>query len=377
MAGIYIHIPFCKQACSYCNFYFSTSLRQKEELVAALLQEIRQPSPWMGQTHVIDTIYFGGGTPSLMETNALQAILEAIHQRFQVAENAEITLEANPDDIHIETVKAWMNIGINRLSLGVQSFHEKELAWMNRAHNANDARQSIDIIQAAGMENLSVDLIFGSPMIADHVLMEHASYLIDKKIPHLSCYALTIEPKTWLHHSIEKKQSPPVDTDQQARQFLLLSDTLQSAGYEHYEISNYALPGRRSQHNSSYWKGKPYYGFGPSAHSFDGIQKRRWNIANNAQYIQRLANNQPIFEEEVLTTTQQVNERILTQIRTLEGIDLPRMETDFGKEWSESLLQHCQPFFEARTMVHSHDDKLVLTREGKLFADGIASELFF
>jgi oxygen-independent coproporphyrinogen-3 oxidase len=377
LAGIYIHIPFCKQACSYCNFYFSTSLGQKDQLIQSLLQEIKQPSTWMGSNHSIDTIYFGGGTPSLLNRDELKAIMEAIHERFEVADNVETTLEANPDDIQLETVKAWMQIGINRLSLGVQSFHEKELTWMNRAHNASDAKQSIDIILAAGIENISVDLIFGSPLIEDNTLLEHATYLIEKRIPHLSCYALTIEPKTLLHHSIQQKQSPSVDSDQQARQFLLLSDTLQAAGYEHYEISNYALPGMRSQHNSSYWKGKPYYGFGPSAHSFDGIQKRKWNIANNAKYIQLVTSHQPFYEEEILTPTQQVNECILTQIRTMEGIDLSLMEKKFGESWPTDLIQKSQPFFKANTLINTPDNRIVLTREGKLFADGIASELFF
>lgn len=377
MAGIYIHIPFCKQACSYCNFYFSTSLGQKDQLIQALLQEIKQPSTWMGSNHSIDTIYFGGGTPSLLNRDELKDIMEAIHERFEVADNVETTLEANPDDIQLETVKAWMNIGINRLSLGVQSFHEKELTWMNRAHSASVAKQSIDIIQAAGIKNISVDLIFGSPLIEDKTLLEHATYLIEKRIPHLSCYALTIEPKTLLHHSIRKKQSPSVDSDQQARQFLLLSDRLQAAGYEHYEISNYALPGMRSQHNSSYWKGKPYYGFGPSAHSFDGIQKRRWNIANNAKYIQLVAGNQPFYEEEILTPTQQVNECILTQIRTIEGIDLSLMKKQFGERWCTDLMEKSQPFFKAQTLINTADNRIVLTREGKLFADGMASELFF
>jgi len=331
----------------------------------------------MDRNHSIDTIYFGGGTPSLLNKDELAAIMQAIHERFEVADNAETTLEANPDDIQLETVKSWMQIGINRLSLGVQSFHEKELTWMNRAHSASDAKQSIDIIQAAGIENISVDLIFGSPLIEDNTLLEHATYLIQKRIPHLSCYALTIEPKTQLHHSIQQKQSPSVDSDQQARQFLLLSDTLQAAGYEHYEISNYALQGMRSQHNSSYWKGKPYYGFGPSAHSFDGIQKRRWNIANNAKYIQLVTSNQPFYEEEILTPTQQMNECILTQIRTTEGIDLSLIEKKFGENWRIDLMQKSQPFFKAQTLINTADNRIVLTREGKLFADGIASELFF
>ncbi len=377
MAGIYIHIPFCRQACTYCNFFFSTSLKQKESFLSALHQEILLPQDFIAHTETIDTIYFGGGTPSLLKKEELQTIINTITKKFSVDNKAEITLEANPDDINEAIVKEWMNMGINRLSLGIQSFNEAELKWMNRAHNATDSLKSIDVIKNAGIENFSVDLIFGSPLLSDNELKENATIIIEKNIPHISCYALTVEPKTTLHHLVKTNQSAPIDSEKQASQFLILSDLLESAGYEHYEISNYAKPGMRSKHNSSYWKGKAYYGFGPSAHSYDGYNKRRWNIANNALYIENVMKEEVVFEEEMLTETQQINEFIMISIRTTEGIHLERVEQKFGKEKANSLLKKCSELIQSEKIHVKNNNIITLTKEGKLFADGIASELFF
>ncbi len=377
MAGIYIHIPFCRQACTYCNFFFSTSLKQKESFLSALHQEILLPQDFIAHTETIDTIYFGGGTPSLLKKEELQTIINTITKKFSVDNKAEITLEANPDDINEAIVKEWMNMGINRLSLGIQSFNEAELKWMNRAHNATDSLKSIDVIKNAGIENFSVDLIFGSPLLSDNELKENATIIIEKNIPHISCYALTVEPKTTLHHLVKTNQSAPIDSEKQASQFLILSDLLESAGYEHYEISNYAKPGMRSKHNSSYWKGKAYYGFGPSAHSYDGYNKRRWNIANNALYIENVMKEEVVFEEEMLTETQQINEFIMISIRTTEGIHLERVEQKFGKEKANTLLKKCSELIQSEKIHVKNNNIITLTKEGKLFADGIASELFF
>ncbi len=376
MAGIYIHIPFCRQACTYCNFYFSTSLKQKETFLSALHREILISQDFIANSETIDTIYFGGGTPSLLKKEELKTIILLIRQQFTLNNQVEITLEANPDDINDSIVSDWIDMGINRLSVGIQSFSEAELKWMNRAHNATESLKSIDIIRNAGIENFSVDLIFGSPLLSDDELKQNATILIEKNIPHISCYALTVEPKTTLHHLVKTNQSAPIDAEKQARQFLILSDLLESAGYEHYEISNYAKPDMRSKHNSSYWKGKPYHGFGPSAHSYNGKNKRRWNIANNALYIDQIIKETTFFEEEILTESQQINEHIMISIRTAEGIQLETVEQKFGRENSNTLLKKCAELIESKK-INIKNNIITLTKEGKLFADGVASELFF
>lgn len=373
MSGIYIHIPFCRQACHYCNFHFSTSLRQKEAMVKAIVQEIALTMPYAA-SETIATVYLGGGTPSLLNADELRQILQAVHNRFMVLPNAEITLEANPDDITTEALQGWQQVGINRLSIGIQSFLPEELQWMNRAHNHAQASECIALAQSAGFTNLSVDLIYGSPLLNDDNWQRNVQAVVDKKVPHISCYALTVEPQTALHHQIQKKQKTPVDPDKQAAQFLLLMDWLAKAGYEHYEISNFALPGMRSRHNSSYWQGVPYYGFGPSAHSYDG-QRRRWNVANNAQYIQALTANTIPFEEELLTPTQQLNEYVMIALRTMEGIDLQRVATQFGMA-NRKRLEHQAGLYCQEGHAMLVDDRLRLTNTGKLLADGIAAELF-
>ncbi len=382
MSGIYIHIPFCRQACHYCNFHFATSLRLKDELIAALVKEIVISSSFTKQKgeadepkDIIETIYFGGGTPSILNTEDLKIIMEALQNKFLIAPGAEITLEANPDDINTEKLKQWKKIGINRLSVGIQSFQKNELSWMNRAHTAADSLRCIDEIFSAGYSNFSIDLIYGSPLLSDDDWQKNAAIVIEKKIPHISCYALTVEPKTALAKMIAQHKRETVDAEKQAAQFLLLMNWMKQAGYEHYEISNFALPGMRSKHNSSYWQGKNYYGFGPSAHSFDG-KSRRWNIANNALYIKSLQKNIIPFEEEILTPTQQLNEYIMTSLRTLEGLDLKKIENDFGEKFHTKLQEASIKWQNGNKLV-SHNSKLILTTEGKLFADGIAADLFF
>lgn len=376
MAGIYIHIPFCRQACHYCNFHFSTSLALKNDFILALVQEINMASDFIDPTATIETIYFGGGTPSLLHHDELALIFEALKKKFNINPNAEITLEANPDDISRTVLNQWLQLGINRLSLGVQSFNEEELRWMNRAHNAMESLASINEIQAAGFDNFSVDLIFGSPLLSNEGLENNLQIIFNKNIQHISCYALTVEPKTALNKLIEQKKSPAVDTEKQAEQFLLLMHAMKQNGYEHYEISNFAKPGMRSKHNSSYWQGKPYYGFGPSAHSFDGINKRRWNVANNALYIQSIKNDIISFEEEILTYEQRLNEYIMTSLRTIEGINTEIVGLEFGTERSKQLQTSIQKFIDSGKAIID-DKKIMLTNEGKLFADGIAADLFF
>jgi len=372
MAGIYLHIPFCRQACHYCNFHFSTSLKLKNEFVEALLKEIELQKNYL-PAEPVNTIYFGGGTPSLLTKEELAAILQMVRQNFSVATDAEVTLESNPDDITEEKLIEWKQAGINRLSIGVQSFFEDDLRWMNRAHSA---QQAIDNLQLAKQyfDNITMDLIYGTPTLPDENWRHNVQQAIALGIPHISCYALTVEPGTALSSLINKHKMADVNTEDQARQFLLLMNWMQEAGYEHYEISNFALPGMRSRHNSSYWQGAAYLGLGPSAHSFNGTS-RQWNISNNALYIKSLEEDKLPFEMETLTGTQQLNEYIMTSLRTIEGLDLGWVVGRFGEREAIQLQRFAQPFIDSGRM-RFYNNHLQLTKEGKLFADGIAAELF-
>jgi oxygen-independent coproporphyrinogen III oxidase len=374
LAGIYIHIPFCKQACNYCNFHFSVSLKHKAAFTAALLKEIISPTQFITD-NTIETIYFGGGTPSLLTKADLEAIFEVLHSRFDIVKDAEITLEANPDDITIDILKTWKKIGINRLSVGLQSFNEAELKWMNRAHNAAQSLKCLDDIQTIGFSNFSVDLIYGSPLQTDEDLKRNFQMIASKNIPHISCYALTVENGTLLNKQIREKKSPDVDNEKQAEQFHLLLKLMENAGYEQYEISNFCKPGYRSKHNSSYWQGKPYFGFGPSAHSFDGKKNRRWNIANNSLYIQSLAKKLIPYETETLTDEESVNEYVMTALRTMEGINLEVVVEKFGIKNKERVLFEAEKYLKQGKLKEEFRC-LKLTNEGKFFADGIAADLF-
>ena len=377
MAGIYLHIPFCKQACAYCNFHFSTNLSRKAEFLDALSKEICQQNDFISKEEPIETIYFGGGTPSLLTPLELQHIISLLHNNFQIANDVEITLEANPDDINPTTLKTWLSLGINRLSLGVQSFSDDELLWMNRAHNSNQSIESIKQIIDAGFDNFSVDLIFGSPFLTNEALEKSIEILSNLNVPHISCYALTVEEKTALHHSIKKKKSPEIKSEKQAEQFLICSEKLTQLGYEHYEISNYAKPGKRSKHNSSYWKGMPYHGFGPSAHGFNGKNIRKWNISDNILYNQRVLNNENSFEVELLTETQLINEFIMTSIRTIEGFTIQEVKYKFGVEIAKDLEAKIKNLKITNYFQNIDDNQIVLSQLGKLYADGITAELFF
>lgn len=368
MAGIYIHIPFCKQSCHYCNFHFSTSLRYKNELLAALLKETELQKDYLGG-EAAETIYFGGGTPSLLTIEDLRLQIEKIRKSFTVDRNAEITLEANPDDITKEKLSAWKESGINRLSIGVQSFFEEDLQWMNRGHNR---QQAIDNLQLARehFENITADLIYGHPLLTNEKWKANVDKMIALDIPHISCYALTVEPNTPLNKLINEKKKEPVDNEKQAAQFQLLMQWLEDAGYEHYEISNFSKPGYRSRHNSSYWQGKKYLGLGPAANSFDG-NSRQWNITNNAVYIRSLEENKIPFEKEVLTPSQKINEYIMTSLRTMEGLNLAGVTEATNHE----LQIASRKFIDDGKMILK-ENSLILTKQGKLFADGIAAELF-
>lgn len=323
----------------------------------------------------VSSIYFGGGTPSILNTIELELIFSALQHRFEFNRDIEITLEANPDDINDKNLAEWLRLGINRLSLGIQSFSDQELNWMNRAHTGAESLQSIDRIRQAGFTNFSVDLIYGSPVLSDKGWEKNVSTIIEKNIPHISCYALTVEPKTALEKMIAQHKKEPVDPEKQARQFLALMDWLEAAGYEHYEISNFARPGLRSRHNSSYWSGEYYYGFGPAAHAFDG-KTRKWNVANNAIYIASLQQDIIPTEQELLTETQQLNEYIMTSLRTAEGLNLDLVADRFGHEKKVNLIAAADKY-QLTGKLRVTDKTIMLTKTGKLFADGIAADLFF
>jgi len=372
MAGIYIHIPYCKKACHYCNFHFSTTKYNMAEMMQAIGTEIDLRKNYVSEN--IESIYFGGGTPSIVQADELKKILDKIKQLFYVCPDAEITLEANPDDVSMQNLQSWKNIGINRLSIGIQSFHQSDLEWMNRAHSATQALQSIKAAQQAGFSNITCDLIYGMPLLTDEKWLENLEQIKQLRIPHLSAYALTVEPKTALYVMIAKHKVENMDMEKQARQFDLLMQWAKANHFEHYEISNFALKGFRSKHNSSYWQGKNYIGFGAAAHSFDG-NSRQWNIANNALYIRSLQNNSLNFEKEILTLTNKINETIMLSLRTMEGIDLEKIEKNFGIAEKQRLLRLAKKWMQ-RNQLTQKDNHLLLTNSGKHFADGIAADFF-
>jgi len=332
------------------------------------LKETELQKNYLGNEPV-ETIYFGGGTPSILQISDLRLQIEKIMKAFNISKNAEITLEANPDDINEERLTGWKEIGINRLSIGVQSFFEEDLLWMNRAHNAEQAVSSLQLA-VKYFDNITMDLIYGHPLLSNEKWKQNVEKVIALNIPHISCYALTVEPKTPLHKMIKEKKKEDIQQEKQAEQFLLLMEWLENAGYEHYEISNFSKPGFRSRHNSSYWQGEKYLGLGPSAHSFNG-ESRQWNISNNNIYIESLEQNQIPFEKEILTPSQKVNEYIMTSLRTQEGLNLDKVNETMSNE----LQTASKKFIDSGKLILK-ENKLILTKEGKLFADGIAADLF-
>jgi oxygen-independent coproporphyrinogen III oxidase len=341
--------------------------------VAALLKEISlEQGRLAGQ--LIETIYFGGGTPSLLSEAELNALMVQLRKYFTIAASAEITLEANPDDINLTMLNSWKTAGINRLSIGVQSFREADLQWMNRAHTAAEALNSIQLARQAKFQNITIDLIYGSPSLTDEAWLDNLQQAIKLDIPHLSCYALTVEPKTALHQLVASHKMPDTDAAQQARQFNLLMQVTTDAGYAQYEVSNFSKPGWQSRHNSAYWKGVHYLGIGPGAHSFDGLH-RRWNIANNALYVTGIESGQPVHEQETLTPDNRFNEYVMTALRTMEGIVIRHVRDVHGDGYAQELLVKAEKFLGLQQLLIS-TTHIQLTDSGKLFADGIAADLF-
>jgi oxygen-independent coproporphyrinogen-3 oxidase len=374
MAGIYIHIPFCRKACTYCNFHFSTSLGQKDLMLKSIAWELIAQKDYL-RGEPIETIYFGGGTPSLLNADELQKILDLIEKNYGIQHLKECTLEANPDDLDSKYVQSLKKTAINRFSIGVQSFFDEDLKFMNRAHNAQEADYAIKVAQDAGFEQLTVDLIYGTPGLSNMAWLENLSKLESLQIPHFSAYALTVEEGTVLHHNISHKKQKPIDPEQSAQQFELLMQYAPQFGFEQYEISNFARNHQYALHNTNYWRGIPYLGVGPSAHSFDG-RNRRNNLANNSQYIKSIETEGMLaFEEEILNDLQRRNEYVMTSLRTIWGCDLEKMEAEWGAETVSRLKKDSEIFIEKKWLF-VEDQKFKLSNEGKLFADHIASSLF-
>ena len=373
MAGIYLHIPFCKSKCHYCNFYSMASVKYKTEFIDTLLDEIKLQRNYLGD-QLINTIYFGGGTPSLLSVNELKVIFSCLNNNFHISDDPEITLEANPDDISEKWVKAMKNTPVNRISLGVQSFFDDDLKYLNRIHSGDDAVAAIKRLQDHGVIELSIDLIYGIPTLTNQKWKQNLISFIDFKLPHLSAYALTVEDKTLLYALIKKKKLKAPSEDAIIDQFKILIKLTEEQDYIHYEISNFAKKDYYSKHNSLYWTGGHYLGLGPSAHSYNG-NSRRWNKAGIKTWLALKEYYNESFEEEILSTDQRYNEYIMTSLRTVWGCDHDLVRDEFGTRYANHLLKEAAAFIHEQK-IEQRGNRLFLTNKGKLFADGIASELF-
>lgn len=371
---LYLHIPFCKQACHYCDFHFSTNLSQKSALIEAIGRELVLQKDYLPTTH-LDTIYVGGGTPSLLTETELGYLFDLIHQHFTVSDTAEITLEANPDDLTADKL-AVLHQYVNRLSIGLQTFSEDALRWMNRAHTATEAEQCVRLARNAGFDNLSIDLIYGIPPLSDggEVWQYDLNRALSLDVSHISAYALTIEPDTVFGRWTKKGQLKPIDENLAADHFEQLTSALKRAGYEHYEISNFAKPGHYARHNTAYWQQDPYLGVGPSAHSYNG-HSRQFNVANNARYVQALATEVVPAEVEILTLSDRVNDYLLTGLRTQWGCSVAQLDTLLGANFRQKQATELADL-QQRGWLQLQPDPLRLTEAGKLFADRVAASLF-
>ena len=372
MSGIYIHIPFCKQACHYCDFHFSTSMKKKDEMVLAMVKELQLRKDEF-QHEVVETIYFGGGTPSILSIDDLSLLIDEVFHNYNVINNPEITVEANPDDLDNESIRQLANSPINRLSIGIQSFFEDDLKLMNRAHNADEAKRCLEVA-TQHFDNISVDLIYGIPNMSNEKWKQNIETALSFGVPHISSYALTVEPKTALHTFIQKGIIAQPDDEVAQEHFQILVDTLTEHNFIHYELSNFGKENYFSKNNSAYWLGKKYIGIGPSAHSYDGEQ-RGWNVSNNSLYIKSIQENKLPIETEVLSKTDRYNEYIMTGLRTIWGVSLHRIETEFGTTYLEYLNLHAAKYIEDH-LLFVDENILRTTKKGKFLSDGIASDLF-
>ena len=373
MAGIYIHIPFCKQACHYCDFHFSTSLQNKDAFLNALKKEIVLRKEYL-KSEIISTIYFGGGTPSLLSKQEILEIYDVLKSNFEIDEDAEITLEANPDDLTEEKVVRLKDTPINRLSIGIQSFYDEDLKLMNRAHSAEESIKAVKLAQENGFNNITIDLIYGIPSLSHHRWRNNLQIAFALDVNHISAYCLTVEPKTALAHQVKKGLVKNVDEQHSSEQFEIMLEAMHANDFVQYEISNFCKNGAFSKHNSNYWRKEHYLVLGPSAHSFDGIS-RQWNIANNALYIKSIEKGNLNFEKEVLSPEQQYNEYVMTSLRTIWGLDLIQVEKSFGKIFLDDCMQNVKSYIKSEDVL-LEENKLYLSDKGKLIADKIASDLF-
>lgn len=371
---IYIHIPFCKQKCSYCNFHFSTSLNFKDEMIAAMKKEIFLRKDEL-QVKNLQSLYFGGGTPSILSGDEINALIDEVLKYFNFNHDIEITLEANPDDLDKSFLKSLSNSPVNRLSIGTQSFFDEDLKLMNRAHNASEAEGSIKRAQDFGFENLSIDLIYGSPTSNLEIWKENLKKTLALEVPHISSYALTVEPKTALENWISKGKVISPKEEEQNKEFYYMIDFLKDHNFEHYEISNFAKPGFHSRHNSAYWKYNEYLGIGPSAHSYNGFDVRSWNVANNQQYIKKLGSNLLAKEEEVLSQEDQFNEMIMIGLRTTWGVDLESLKNKFSEQILEKFTTEIKNKLNNGILM-TENNHLKIPEKHWFMADGIASDLF-
>jgi len=372
MAGIYIHIPFCKQACFYCDFHFSTSLKKKEDMILSLIKEIELRKNELGDS-IIETIYFGGGTPSVLSTEEIKDLIKAVYTHFNVIENPEITLEANPDDLSEEKIIALSKSPVNRLSIGVQSFFEKDLKLMNRAHNSKEAKESLTIALRY-FDNISLDLIYGIPDCTNEEWLTNIQTALSFRIPHISSYALIVEPRTALERLIAKGKIKNVSDVKSEEQFHILTKELDKVGFVNYELSNFGKEGFFSKNNSSYWLGIPYLGIGPSAHSFDGKQ-RSWNIKNNSKYIKSIQERVLPIERETLSITDKYNEYVMTGLRTIWGVSLEKIKNNFGIKYLDYLEGQSKKHIE-QELLYIEKGVLKTRKKGRFLVDGIASDLF-
>ena len=373
MTAVYFHIPFCKQACHYCNFHFSTSLKHKTSILEAMLVELDLRKQELPSESIINSIYFGGGTPSLLSSDDIKSLIERVNAHYIISDDVEITLEMNPDDYRTNYLEELKLIGVNRLSVGIQSFHEEELKLMNRAHNSEEAFRILEKIDIL-FDNFSLDLIYGLPKSNLKSWKKNIEYALQFNPKHISSYLLTVEPKTVLNHQVEKNEVEVLGEEGVLAQFNYLVNRLEKEGFDHYELSSFGKPGFRSVNNSAYWSGKSYLGIGPSAHSFDGLT-RSWNVSNNNKYLKGISSKEPLIEREVLTKADRYNEYLMTGLRTENGVSLGYVNENFGSHFKELLEKEAQVQIASQVLFWD-GDTLKVARESMLLVDGIASNLF-
>lgn len=374
MSGIYLHIPFCKSKCAYCNFFSLVTEKKMDDYVSALKKEIINRKSYLGDD-VVKTIYFGGGTPSLLPIKYVEEILELLHENYNIISNPEVTLEINPDTIDKDKMMSLKRLGVNRMSVGIQSFNDDDLRYLGRRHDSRHALQVLDDLSGVGFDRITLDLIYGMPTLTEEKWNHNLDIFFSTGISHLSAYALTVEPKTILGQKIEKEELQEVSEEDTIRHYNILVERTKENGFEHYEISNFAKEGCRSQHNSIYWQDVKYLGLGPSAHSYDG-DSRQWNVSNLTKYIQLVnADTECYYEKEILSKEDKYNEYVMTSLRTSWGCNIDKIERDYGKSYAHNFLENIKKYLDSGIMLMKNNN-FILTDEGMLFADGIAADLF-